>query len=295
MPIAASLLQPRNGHGAERFKASEDADWGTLGMPEAGAGRAVLLHIVETRTATLRHAFYGAGAQVGYHVHAYPELVYGVGGPCFETETETSVSKRRLTYHPAGFGHALRYCGPTHVLVIELTGFNPGRLPRETVPLSATLYATVWRMLDGLVREAPLERIDEAVEALAAASVAAARQRPAWLPRVVDRIHDRWDRPPSAAALAALAGVSTTYLCRAFKRETGVTLQQYGLMLRLDKARALLWGTQLPIPAVAAETGFADQSHLTRSLAMLSHQTPLRLRMSAPCDPGGDTQLAPRA
>jgi transcriptional regulator GlxA family with amidase domain len=80
-----------------------------------------------------------------------------------------------------------------------------------------------------------------------------------------------------------------------FKRLMGVTLQQYGLLLRLDKARGLLWGTRMPLPDVAAETGFADQSHLTRSLATLSNQTPLRLRMTAPCADADDALLAPIA
>jgi hypothetical protein len=29
----------------------------------------------------------------------------------------------------------------------------------------------------------------------------AAQQRPTWLPVVIDRIHENWDRPPSAAVL----------------------------------------------------------------------------------------------
>lgn len=292
---AQPIFRQRDRGSADRFRAEPGADWGTLGIPASGAGRAELLHVVRTRRATLRHAFYGPGAQVGRHTHRLPELVYGVGGPCFETGSVTTISKRRLTYHPAGYSHALRYCGPTHVLAIELADFEPDTLPAETVALPATLYGAIWRMLDQILRDEPPDRIDETVCGLATGLRAAARQRPSWLPGVVDRIHDNWNKPPSSAALAAMAGVSTTYLCRSFKRAMGVTPQQYGLLLRLDKARALLWGTALPIPDVAAETGFADQSHLTRSLTMLSNQTPLRLRRTAPCPPGDDAQLAPFA
>jgi AraC family transcriptional regulator len=281
--------------GAEQFRAGPGDDWGTLGTPAGGSGPARLLHVVPSRSAVLRHAFYGAGAQVERHTHEWPELVYGVGGPCLEAAAVTTVSKRRLSYHPAGYTHALRYHGPTHVLAIELTGFDRETLPTETVPLPATLYGTVWAMLDAIVRDAGMDRVDEAIDLLAEGSRSAARQRPGWLPAVIDRIHENWERPPSAAALAKLAGVSTTYLCRSFKRLMGVTLQQYGLLLRLDKARGLLWGTALPLPDVAAETGFADQSHLTRSLAMLSNQTPLRLRMTAPCTPADDALLEPHA
>jgi transcriptional regulator GlxA family with amidase domain len=180
------------------------------------------------------------------------------------------------------------------VLAIELIGFDPATLPAETVPLPATLYGTIWEMLDAIVRETGIDHVDEGVARLAEGSRVAARQRPGWLPLVIDRIHEHWDRPPSAAALARLAGVSTTYLCRSFKRLMGLTLQQYGLLLRIDKARGLLWGTRLPLPDIAAETGFADQSHLTRSLATLSKQTPFRLRMTTPCETD-DALLAPHA
>ncbi len=286
---------PATRRGAERYRAGADANWGSLGNPAAGSGRASLMHIVRTPRAIIRHAFYGPGAQVGLHRHLHPELVYGVGGPCFETEAVTTVSKRRLTYHQAGYAHALRYCGPTHVLAIELVGLEPASLPGSSVALPATSYGAIWRMLSQIVREEPLDRIDETVDELADGSRAAAAARPSWLPGVVDSIHSQWDRPPSAAALAAQAGVSTTYLCRSFKRVMGVTLREYGLLLRVDKARGLLWGTHMPIPEVAAETGFADQSHLTRTLASLSRQTPLRLRMTAPCAEGDDSELAPYA
>ena len=63
----------------------------------------------------------------------------------------------------------------------------------------------------------------------------------------------------------------------------GVTLQRYAVIVRLDYARGLLWSTDRAIADIAADTGFADQSHLTRALTEHSAQTPLRLRWLAPC------------
>ena len=68
-----------------------------------------------------------------------------------------------------------------------------------------------------------------------------------------------------------------------FRKTVGITLQQYGLLVRLDHARGMLWSTDLPIAEIAAETGFADQSHLTRALSAHSAWSPLRLRWLAPC------------
>ena len=62
-----------------------------------------------------------------------------------------------------------------------------------------------------------------------------------------------------------------------------MTIGQYSLALRIDHARGLLWSSDMPICEVAAETGFADQAHLTRVLGDYSDKTPARLRWKAPC------------
>ena len=74
------------------------------------------------------------------------------------------------------------------------------------------------------------------------------------------------------------------------------TLKQegYDVISAVDGAEGFrLWGTDLPIADVAAETGFADQSHLTRVLAAHSAWTPLRLRSLAPCRKNVSEPLIP--
>jgi len=44
---------------------------------------------------------------------------------------------------------------------------------------------------------------------------------------------------------------------------TGLTPHQYVMSRRVARARRLLEEGELPITAIAAETGFASQSHLT--------------------------------
>jgi AraC-like DNA-binding protein len=68
--------------------------------------------------------------------------------------------------------------------------------------------------------------------------------------------------------LAAVAGLSPYHLNRVFRAEVGLPPHAYQTQLRIAAARRLLrqgW----PIAHVAAETGFADQSHLTRQFQRL--------------------------
>jgi AraC-like DNA-binding protein len=86
-------------------------------------------------------------------------------------------------------------------------------------------------------------------------------------PQAVDAIRDlladRIADPPSLAELAALTGLSQFALLRAFRDATGLPPHAYLNQLRVRQARLLL-DDGLPPAEVAAQTGFADQAHLTR-------------------------------
>jgi AraC-like DNA-binding protein len=262
---------------------AESTRWGTLGEPAANAGRARLAHLVETPAATLRHGFYETDCFVPLHRHDCDVLVYGVGGPCVEFAGSGQIIKRRLTYHPRGYQHALRFEGPTHVLAIEIPS-SPEPWARVSTPLLATHYNHVWRAMLAIADRQPIEAITRPLEALLHDVKAyVLGKRPEWLMQVVDHIHGDWRGVQSVKTLAGLVGVSPQHLCRAFKQHLGVTIGQYSLALRIDHARGLLWGSDMPICEVAAETGFADQAHLTRVLGEHSHKTPARLRWKAPC------------
>ena len=67
----------------------------------------------------------------------------------------------------------------------------------------------------------------------------------------------------SLATLATQVNLSPFHLLRVFKQETGLSPHAYLTQTRIWRARKLLLAG-FPIADVAAQTGFADQSHLTR-------------------------------
>jgi AraC-like DNA-binding protein len=80
---------------------------------------------------------------------------------------------------------------------------------------------------------------------------------------VQDVLADSLADPPSLDELAAAAGMSPFALLRAFRDATGLPPHAYLNQLRVRLARRLLDAGLRPAE-VAAETGFADQPHLTR-------------------------------
>lgn len=79
------------------------------------------------------------------------------------------------------------------------------------------------------------------------------------------------------AALAAAAGVTRFQVIRDFKRTAAMTPGQYVRDRRVRHACTLI-GSGLPLAAVAVDTGFADQSHLTRAFKAVKGVTPAAWR-----------------
>jgi transcriptional regulator GlxA family with amidase domain len=83
------------------------------------------------------------------------------------------------------------------------------------------------------------------------------------LERAVRLIEQRLERPLSAAAVARHAGVSPRQLERLFKQRLGHSPSAFALTLRLDRARALLRQTAMPITDVALACGFTSPTHFS--------------------------------
>jgi AraC family L-rhamnose operon transcriptional activator RhaR len=85
------------------------------------------------------------------------------------------------------------------------------------------------------------------------------------LARLVTRyIHDNLDRHLAIAELADHAHISTRQLTRLMKTFAGTSPAAYVERARMDRARALLRGSDTPIKTIATEVGYPDVHHFTR-------------------------------
>jgi AraC family transcriptional regulator len=74
--------------------------------------------------------------------------------------------------------------------------------------------------------------------------------------------------------LARLAGLSSFHFAREFKRSMGFSPHQYVIKQRVEHAKQLLMDARLSIADVAADCGFSDQAHLSRTFKQLVGFTP---------------------
>jgi AraC family transcriptional regulator len=84
------------------------------------------------------------------------------------------------------------------------------------------------------------------------------------LRRIVDYVEANLDSELSLARLACVAGMSVPHLTALFRRTLGLSLHRYVVERRVERARLLLLAGDRSIVDVAADTGFAHQSHMAR-------------------------------
>lgn len=99
------------------------------------------------------------------------------------------------------------------------------------------------------------------------------------LTRILDFVNDQLAHKLSLEEIAGVAGLSPSHFIALFKQSTGTAPHQYVMNQRIEKAKQLLTRTKLPIAEIAARTGFADQSHLTRVLRSRTGLTPSKFRV----------------
>lgn len=143
------------------------------------------------------------------------------------------------------------------------------------------------RALRDLAAGAPAP--DDAIEALAVELVAALDgdalpdhgTPPPWLRVVRERLEEEYDRPCRVRDLARTAGVHPVYLARRFRQHYGNSVLDHLRGVRVRAALRALADAERPLSEVALAAGFADQSHLTRTLSRTTGITPRAYRSLA--------------
>jgi AraC family transcriptional regulator len=97
------------------------------------------------------------------------------------------------------------------------------------------------------------------------------------LGRIRDYILAHLAEPIEVAALAKLAGRSSFHFSRVFARSVGMTPHRYVVHLRLQAAIERFREGRMGLAEIAADTGFSDQSHLSRWVRRVHGVAPSQL------------------
>jgi AraC family transcriptional regulator len=101
---------------------------------------------------------------------------------------------------------------------------------------------------------------------------------PPWLRSAEELLRTRTGSSVGLSELAGAVGVHPVHLARAFRVRHGVSVGEYGRRLRVAWAAAEIARGDTPLAVIAAQAGFADQSHFTRLYKRHVGTTPARYR-----------------
>jgi AraC family transcriptional regulator len=220
--------------------------------------------------------------EVPLHTHEMPHLILVTAGMYVtEARNQSGVcSAGTLIFNPAGTTH--RDCFRS--LTGEFLSISPGpemaRLLERASPVplivagQGTRGANEALIVDRIVQEmhqtpssavGVLEALGlELVALLSAIGGDPSHHIPSWLQSAREMIEDCFEQELSLAELATAVGVHPVYLARAYRRHFQCSPGEHLRRCRLLRVRGLLAQTDLPLVEVALESGFSDQSQMTR-------------------------------
>jgi AraC-like DNA-binding protein len=161
---------------------------------------------------------------------------------------------------------------------------GPDGAPRGAVPIAGALDLEHRLLLARARRDRDEHELYERALAIVAGALAgASAPRPQSTPsarRLVDGAREALAEKPgrSLTEVAAALSVSPFHLSRSFRAVAGSTMARHRRRLRARDAMERLAGGERDLARLAADTGFADQSHMSRVLRVETGETPARLR-----------------
>jgi AraC family transcriptional regulator len=97
---------------------------------------------------------------------------------------------------------------------------------------------------------------------------------PGWLREIDATIRERFHEPLELRAISSRAGVHPAHLCRAFRRFRGRTISDAVLGMPMQQVCRRLIESDDFLSTIAIESGFADQSHMSRIFKRVTGHSP---------------------
>jgi AraC-like DNA-binding protein len=96
--------------------------------------------------------------------------------------------------------------------------------------------------------------------------------------RVLAYIENNIGEECSLEKLSSKANLSTSHFKAEFKRQMGKSSGEYLMVQRMEKARALLTHTDIPIQLIAEQVGYTSQSAFSRRFSSYFGEPPIRFK-----------------
>lgn len=227
------------------------------------------------------------------HAHELAHFCFVLAG--HYTEKLGSVTAERtpttLIFYPPDTTHAEKHHTEGRHFLIECDSHRTDSLreygiimsePVAYSSLSNSLAARLYREFRNRDEFSPLAlealTLELLVEVLRRQRKHDERRTPKWLDDVKQILHSNFAEPPSLNSLADAVGVHPVHLVRVFRKFQNCTVSEYIRQLRIEQARQKILSSNESLVEIALSTGFADQTHFSRSFKQITGMTPSEFR-----------------
>lgn len=240
----------------------------------------------------MRSVRWSESSRLPEHVHVRARIVVALDGTFRESREGTLGEYGAATaiVRPAGERHADEY-GSTGGCYVRLA-INNASFASEIISTTrdAVVCAKAHLLGSRLLYEigeddqwSTLSAVGLAYEIIAAIGRRAdskAIEQPRWIAIVVDLLREEHRTTWTLAEIARRVDVEPARLSRAFRRYIGHGIGDELRRVRVEIARRAIATSDASLAQIAADAGFADQSHLTRAFRRVFGTTPSTYRRS---------------
>jgi AraC-like DNA-binding protein/mannose-6-phosphate isomerase-like protein (cupin superfamily) len=246
-----------------------------------GLGSTVFLHAGRVR--------FGRNWRMALHSHArFSELIVVFAGQIETAIAGTTIVGRRgdVLFYPVGIPHEERAMGPEPLETAFIGWLAEDNSPFNHWPMTSHDRLSRMRMLADWLLEKSQTRAPEAtavsqhlIHLLLQVYLACAQPFESdSTAKVKAHVRDHLHEQLTLEHLAEVAGMSRYHFARKFTAAAGEPPISFVRRSRVEAARTLLLSTSLPLKAIAAQVGFADEFQLSRVFKRVAGQTPSDVR-----------------
>lgn len=99
-----------------------------------------------------------------------------------------------------------------------------------------------------------------------------------FLTKAIQYIEQHYQKKITLQEIAALTHFSTSYFCKLFKSEAGITFSKFLINLRVEKSKQYLKNREYSLAQISTMVGFEEQSYFTRVFRVTTGISPGKYR-----------------
>ncbi len=238
----------------------------------------------------LSTTIYDPHRKIERHYHSNDYISILIKGNYLEKNTYTiPIEAGSILYRPAFYSHENLFANEGGVCFnIELkSGWEEWcelklDLPKQFKKYRPGSFPSLYQLLVNFQSELSEDTVLELIYnwAFSSSQLPVPQSDHPWLIKVKGILENELDIFHSLQSLSERSFVHPTYLARAFKLKTGMTIGEYQLKAKLSNALSLLLNSSLSISDISFQNGFYDDAHFIRAFKSLYKISPHRFRLT---------------